>query len=210
MPGKDLAELARLPIGRRDALLLDLRGRTFGPNIDVFLECEECGERLELSLPAASLAGECPLGPGDTADLEVDGYRATFRLPDSLDLAAALHAGQNAPRVLALRTVLSAEKDGLPIPAADLPDSVVAALGERAAELDPASEIVLAPLCPACGARASVPFDIGAHLWAEVRFHARRLLVDIHQLARAYGWSEAEILSLSPARRRAYLEILGA
>jgi hypothetical protein len=31
------------------------------------------------------------------------------------------------------------------------------------------------------------------------------LFDDIHLLAQAYGWSEGEILALSPARRSAYL-----
>ena len=40
--------------------------------------------------------------------------------------------------------------------------------------------------------------------------HARRLLLDVHQLASAYGWSEMEILSLSATRRNAYLEMVRA
>ena len=39
---------------------------------------------------------------------------------------------------------------------------------------------------------------------------AKRLLMDVHLLARAYGWSEAEVLALSPARRRFYLEMVEA
>jgi len=38
----------------------------------------------------------------------------------------------------------------------------------------------------------------------------RRLLVEVHALASAYGWSEQEILSLSDARRRLYLEMVQA
>ena len=34
---------------------------------------------------------------------------------------------------------------------------------------------------------------------------ARRLATDVHVLARAYGWSEREILALSPFRRHLYL-----
>jgi hypothetical protein len=35
---------------------------------------------------------------------------------------------------------------------------------------------------------------------------ARRFLDEVHVLARAYGWAEAEILRLSEARRSAYLQ----
>jgi hypothetical protein len=39
---------------------------------------------------------------------------------------------------------------------------------------------------------------------------ARALLAEVHSLARAYGWTEPEILALSPQRRAAYLEMAGA
>jgi hypothetical protein len=32
----------------------------------------------------------------------------------------------------------------------------------------------------------------------------------VHLLASAYGWSEGDILSMSPVRRQFYLEISGA
>ena len=37
---------------------------------------------------------------------------------------------------------------------------------------------------------------------------AGRMLLDIHALARAYGWSESDILALPPRRRQAYLELV--
>ena len=63
----------------------------------------------------------------------------------------------------------------------------------------------------ACGAVWDALFDAGEFLWNEVAACAQRLLRQIHLLARAYGWRESEILSLSPVRREAYLElVLGA
>ena len=37
---------------------------------------------------------------------------------------------------------------------------------------------------------------------------AGRLMRDIHLLASAYGWTEAEVLSLSAWRRQAYLDMV--
>jgi hypothetical protein len=51
-------------------------------------------------------------------------------------------------------------------------------------------------------------FDIGAFLWEEIAAQARRLLREVHTLARAYGWREADILVMSAARRQAYLEMV--
>ncbi len=49
-------------------------------------------------------------------------------------------------------------------------------------------------------------FDVGGFLWEEIDVRARRLLDEVHALARSYCWSERQILELSETRRRAYLE----
>jgi hypothetical protein len=64
--------------------------------------------------------------------------------------------------------------------------------------------------CGECGALTAAALDVPALLWAEVEAQATRLLHDVHALARGYGWSEADVLALSPRRRAAYLELAGA
>jgi hypothetical protein len=46
---------------------------------------------------------------------------------------------------------------------------------------------------------------------AEPKFtdQARRLMAEVAVLARAYHWSEGDILALPPGRRRFYLEAVG-
>jgi len=73
---------------------------------------------------------------------------------------------------------------------------------------DPHADIRLDLDCSACQARWQAPFDIVPFLWSAVDAWALRLLRDVHRLARAYGWREADILALSPPRRRCYLELL--
>jgi hypothetical protein len=63
--------------------------------------------------------------------------------------------------------------------------------------------------CAACGHRWSALFDIVAFFWTELCVRAERLLVEVHTMARAYGWREADILAMSEARRHCYLEFLG-
>jgi hypothetical protein len=43
-----------------------------------------------------------------------------------------------------------------------------------------------------------------------VQAAAERVLLDVHALARAYGWTESEVLRLTPARRSAYLQMAAA
>ncbi len=63
--------------------------------------------------------------------------------------------------------------------------------------------------CDGCGARSASPFDIATFFWRELSARAQQILLDVHELARAYGWRESDVLSLSPSRRRRYLELLG-
>jgi hypothetical protein len=51
--------------------------------------------------------------------------------------------------------------------------------------------------------------DPGEFLWSKVNLQAHRLLQDVHLLARAYGWTESDVLRLGPGRRQAYLELAG-
>jgi hypothetical protein len=203
-PGTPREELARLPIGERDARLLDVRERTFGPAARGVAACEGCAERVEfaLDLPALRIR-QTGAGAGAVA---TDGWTLRFRVPNSEDLAAA--TGSADPRgVLVRRCLTEALRDGRAAGDPDLPGETVAQLAAAMAEQDPQAEVLLDYRCPACGRQGRILFDIVEFLWDEVRAQARRLLVEVSALARAYGWREADILAMSAMRRRAYLEL---
>jgi hypothetical protein len=91
-----------------------------------------------------------------------------------------------------------------------MPETLVTTLAEHLAAADPQAAMELALSCPGCRHQWSVAFDILAYFWGEIEDWAQRLLLDIHALASAYGWSERDILTMSPRRRRMYLDLLGA
>ena len=62
--------------------------------------------------------------------------------------------------------------------------------------------------CPECGADVGAPLDVGALLWDRVARAAGEALHEVAELAAAFGWSEADVLGLTPLRRRAYLELV--
>lgn len=206
-------DLLRSSIGQRDARLLDLREQTFGPVLEAYAECPACRVRLEFSLATADIRVTSAAPPTDEAlDLVVGDVTISYRLPNSADALAA--AGEpdaaSARQCLLDRCVLRASRDGAPISAAGLPEELVAAVGGAMAERDPQAEEVLDLVCPACGERWQALFEISEFLSQEVARQARRLLREVDALARAYGWGEREILALSPGRRQAYLELVGA
>ena len=88
-----------------------------------------------------------------------------------------------------------------------LPESIQAAIAAELAVLDPQAEMLLDLACPACGHAWQDVFEIVTFLWTEIRARARRLLQEVDVLARAYGWSEGDILAMSEARRGLYVQM---
>jgi hypothetical protein len=72
---------------------------------------------------------------------------------------------------------------------------------------DPFAETRLTLQCPGCGNAWEEWLDMVSFFWAEVEARARRVFLEIHTLASAYGWTEGEVLSLSDGRRAMYLEM---
>jgi hypothetical protein len=77
-------------------------------------------------------------------------------------------------------------------------------------EADPQGDTEFELTCPACGYRWMILFDIESFFWSELSGWAHRVLTDVHTLASAYGWREADILRLGPWRRQFYLGLIGA
>lgn len=212
LPDADREHLARLPVGRRDALLMRLRERTFGRRMAGFAQCPQCAARLQFQLDLATYdTAEALERPLAVEDLAVGAWHLRFRSPDSRDLAHASRCPDEASARMALleRCLLEARRDGEPVAVTELPEEVVTALGARMEELDPLSYLPLAIDCANCGHEWVVLFDVAALFWEEIASAAERLLHEVRTLALTYGWSESEILAMSEARRRFYLRSAG-
>jgi hypothetical protein len=208
-PDLDATTLPVLPVGEREADLFALRRALFGERMQVRLECAACAEDMEFDLDAGEFARS--LGesgpPGDSVvRVRQDGWDVEFRLPGVADLTAAARAAD--PRAALLtRCLVSALRDGTAVPAADLPVPVQRRIAEAVEAADPGADVTLNISCPECGQATRAELDIASYLWTELDAWARDVLLDVHLLATAYGWSEPEILALSPVRRRYYLEL---
>ena len=195
-PQASIEALADLPIGERDRRLFALRARLFGGQLDAVAACPRCGELLEISCDGQAVFGAEPGQPDP--GLEIGGRRLALRAPNTADLLE-IAALPTADRAGALLDRCAGES---------LEGSARDQAEARLAEMDPLGEVSFALGCAACGHEWSEVFDIAAFLWTEIGDRAHRLLRDIHALARAYGWREAEILALTPQRRAAYLALV--
>lgn len=207
--------LADLPIGQRDAQLLALRSRTFGAQLQAVTCCPQCAEALEYGLavgdiavvPVAELVGDFDSAQpeGEKAyEWQKEGYRVRFRLPTSADFLAISGQLPEVARMNLLRRCLLTKGGGAIAPET-LPEEVVEELEDYIAQQDPQAEVVLNLSCLNCAHQWKVLFDIVSFFWREIATAAQRLLQEVHLLASVYGWGEADILAMSPLRRRAYL-----
>ncbi len=208
--GASRTSLASLTIGERDARLIDLRERTFGTEIACVVTCPECKQQLDLDFETRQIRSRFVADPAAAPWLDYGAYRVRFRLPNSTDLATLVHlrSVEEARSVLLQHCLLEVLANGEPITADRLSQEAMEAVLAEMEQLDAQAEVRLATCCPGCGHQGETLFDIAAFFWTELQMNARRLLREVHALATAYGWSESDILSMSAARRNAYLELV--
>jgi hypothetical protein len=220
-PGAEIID--SLSLGDREALLLHLRRLTFGERIACLLECPSCKQKMELELAVADLL--LPAGPEPRArqeeTLTVDGQtlQVVFRMPRATDFAAAASASQGDPAAAVRALILvcvekvqqhSAAGETSILPPQDWPEGLALQLSARMEALDPQAEITLRLVCPSCQHDFSTSFDTANYLVQELLQWQQRLYAEVHQLALAYHWSEAEILNMPARKRRKYLDLLSA
>ena len=209
-PERTAEELAQLPIGERDSLLVMLREWTFGSQLVSRLVCKKCGERLELSLQISDVRTVREVEAAAALTVNADGYKVVFRLPNSEDVkAVTLAAVDSEPEQFVLRRcVLRVTKDGAEQSVDDLPRTMIDRVVDGMAAADPHSSPLLLA-CAACSHQWQIGFDIVSYFWAEVNAWANRILREVHVLASRYGWREDDILAMSSWRRQSYLEMIG-
>lgn len=206
-------EMSRLSLGQLNAHLFDVRERLLGPEMNCYAECPRCKQGLEFTIAVSAIRGEGSVEPKEQEqELSIEGYELRFRLLNSLDLKAVVDAPDKKAmrRMLAARCVLEARREGKEISSDQLPEMVITGLAARLSECDSKAEVLLDLACPSCKNRWQTALDMAGFFWNELSAQVRRLLGEVHTIACAYGWREAEILGMSARRRHFYLELISA
>jgi hypothetical protein len=205
LPNASYESLSDWPLGRRNQALTKFYSQCFGPRLRAWTACRNCGEKLEFEMDADLLAGAETSGCNGLNEPVIVNGRA-FRLPNSRDLALA--ANETDPSAGAVRIVESCLME--PSETVHWSEDELSELGETFALADPLAEIRVNAPCPECGNDGKETLDLVSFVWTEIEARIRGLLLDIHILASAYGWSEADILSMSKNRRSMYIEMVQA
>lgn len=222
-PDQSPQQLARLSMGARDRRLFALRQRTIGSQLNSVITCPHCGDRLEFTLHLSDLGvdeREDKFSEDLIEDLiedlaekktiQIGTFEFQFRLPNSADLAllTVSQTPEAAYRSLIQSCILQVSQAGISVSWETLPSEILAQFAQQISDADPQAEILLDLICPHCTYRWQTVFDIASFFWAELDALAKRLLQEVHVLAQAYGWREAEILSMTATRRQFYLEMV--
>jgi hypothetical protein len=198
-------------LGRRNQALAELHAGCFGAQLQGWTECGRCGEKLEFALDCRALVDR----QQESSPQPIVVKGCAFRVPTSRDLARIVGQRDREAAALCLLDACRVEESGgcgnaNAGPADGWSAEDLEEVGEKMVLADPLAEISLSFECPACNSSSEQTLDLPAFVWAEVEAYARRMLHEIHTLAAAYGWGEAEILSLSDARRAIYLQMVQA
>lgn len=205
-PGGRVADesVADWTLGRRNLALAELRTLYFGPRLEGWTACGQCGEKLEFEVDCRKLAETYE----ETSGQPVAFHGSTFRLPTSRDLARI--AGETDSQRAALLLLQNCTIDPAASEPARWSQSEIEEIAEKMALADPLAEITLGFECPVCEHTSEEILDLSSFLWAEIESRAKRLLLEIHALASSYGWAESAILAMSDVRRATYLQMVQA
>jgi hypothetical protein len=204
-------DLDAMAIGQWNSALLRFRAAQFGTELRIFDRCPSCQGSVEFAvetseiLPAADpLPDERYFSSGD--------WSVRFRPLTGGDWLRSFQPGCGEPKEagkrLLSRALLQVRHRSREATPEEMPDPAWEALAEALVEADTASEILFRLRCPSCREEWDSPLEPAEFVWREINAACRRLLRQIHALAWAYGWSEAEIVGLSQERRTNYLRMI--
>jgi hypothetical protein len=183
----ELVEARTLTLGEFDGCLADLHATLFGSRLPCEAECVACEKRFEfvLKLPdlRRAIAREAESYVMDANGIVTAPSGRRFRLPCVADLA---HIG--APDWLE-QFLVEGDSDS---------DTLESEMDAAACIL---SQDIDAP-CPECEASNTIRFDIARYLVDTLKGEGPFLWREVHLLAKHYGWSLEDILTLTRDVRR--------
>lgn len=217
-------EICKLSIGDRQTLLLRLRRLMLGNTMQCLLQCPFCAEKMDLQPKVDDLIVQSDADPQlhyqHFVDAGIERLCVKFHLPTGKDVEKAAAIARAVPgdasALLAQRCIESVTTVGceLDVPKEiefrDWPNSLLSEVSAQIEQFDPQAEVKLQLVCPACGNRFEEFLDPGGYLVQELAARQRVKYQEVHHLARAYHWSEEEILRMGPRKRQVYLELLAA
>lgn len=160
--------------------------------------CRTCDAAYDIGVDIAALPVKRPEGSFPEIAVQTSAGRRRFESPNGFHeeaVAVAETAGDARARLIALAGLDGPE---------DWTDEDLARIEAALEAGAPEASEEAACACPACGEATTARIDPLAFAFPR----ESDLTVEIHRMASAYHWREADILALPSARRRRYLELI--
>jgi hypothetical protein len=189
---------ACLTVAERDRLLASVYQENFGDTILATTKCKACAQPFDLDFTLTALIDSVQPRVLQREVCLEQGVR--LRVPTGEDeQAVASLPSEAATKALLQRCLLEARQ---------APDIDIEAVARKFDAVAPMLDLEVAAPCPECGRVNDIHFSIQEILLGALVRERTRLLGEVHRLARAYGWSLAEILNLRRRDRRLLVELI--
>ncbi|MDH3403452.1 MAG: hypothetical protein OES32_06420 [Acidobacteriota bacterium] len=200
----------RLTIADRQFLTRQLAAQLGRDGLWLTARCGHCDAHYDFYVEQSILPAKQGRADSPYVTVETSRGRCRLRLPTGADqeAVAALDEPDGALAALVERCLVAVgesevdAEDGMRPP---FDDDDLERIDRALEEAAPEVTLWVQAACPECAGINQVWVDPYACLE-----DGGELFVEIHQLAMGYHWSESDILSLTPARRRLYLRLLDA
>jgi hypothetical protein len=194
-------EAMSLTLPERDLLLGATWRIAWSSHIAGTLSCSQCEKPFDYDFNIDDLTSHVRVAldelPNENSTYVLDS-RIRFRLPTAADELATVGLENDQAEQTLLRRCLvdgDAESDYA---------TIEAAMEQVGSGLD----LDFHAACPECATVDTLRFQIQDFLLGAITSDGQLLIHDVHRIARAYGWSLTEILSLPRSKRRAFVTIL--
>ena len=208
----DVALLAGMYPVDRDFLLVQLSRLMFGDVIYQTVVCPEtsCAKRVDLALDLRSLAADSVEVSATRCFVLPDGRQGVLRLATAGDQAELYGVAESELEACFLARCMVPTDGCEANDWRSIPEGYRARIVEESVRAAPTLDVDLDLVCVECGHDFSYVYEPLASLLSELRQGRAGLRRDVHCIASHYHWSEREILNLTRAERRAYIELIEA
>jgi hypothetical protein len=188
---------------KRLQALLAITIATHGRELLLHVRCanEQCGEEVELPLDLTLFIQDAD---DEEFEFDVDSKTVTARVPNGTDQQQWMRTQNHSAKALARKLILRVG-DRQPANDWDIPEDWLIEFNESLMRHDELMTLKINSNCPFCSREFNCAVDLETQLLVVLSMVQQKILHDVHQIALAYHWSEAEIVRLTPARRNFYL-----
>ncbi|CAH8296342.1 hypothetical protein EV196_11157 [Mariniflexile fucanivorans] len=193
-------------IEKRDVALFHVRKMLFGNRFNNIAHCPKCKQAVEWDFYFHQMEIPILIDTPDNIEIPIDipNYHIMVRLPNSDDLICKEEIQIIRKCILNLKDFPEGTFNQ------KIPDDLLMQINNKFNKTCKASNISYHLNCTECKHEWDVVFDISTYLWKEIDQWAKSFLRQICLLAKAFGWSELDIINMSENRRNHYLNLLNS